>query len=63
MGFSSPSIKPTPPAVTYNDVTQESQGASDRERNRRRLASAVNTKSTILTQGDQSGSSKTLLGQ
>lgn len=62
MGFSNPSIEKTSPPVTYNDVTEEGRTTNERERNRRRLASAVSTRSTILTQGDQS-SGKTLLGQ
>lgn len=62
MGFSSPTVQTPPPAVTYNDVTQSSQAVNERERNRKRLAAAVNTRSTILTQSSQ-GTGKTLLGQ
>ena len=62
MGFSkAPAVEMQPPAVTYEDV-QTDQGTVSRGRDRRRLANAMNSRSSILTQGG-SGNGKTLLGQ
>lgn len=62
MGFSKPpKVETPPPAVTFEDV-QTNEPVNSRERDRRRQAAAVNSRSSILTQGG-SGTGKTLLGQ
>jgi hypothetical protein len=63
MGFasSSPKVEMQPPAVTYGDV-QTNEDVASRDKNKRRLAGAVNTRSSILSQNPGS-TGKTLLGQ
>jgi len=59
---SRPKIEQAPAPVTFEESTDEQKALDDREKQRRRLASAVNSRSSILT-GTSQGGGKTLLGQ
>lgn len=57
---STPKVETPPPTPTYEDA-QTNDDVAARDRDKRKRAGAVNSKSSILT--ESSGGGKTLLGQ
>ncbi|MDR3321829.1 MAG: hypothetical protein LBS93_05210 [Synergistaceae bacterium] len=60
--YKAPTPSPVPAPPTYDKVETE-EDIIARDKTRKRLKGAVNTRATLLSSQDNSGSGKTLLGQ